>query len=68
MNDLLRKATNIHRFGDERDAARFFNLTPAAVRVFADALPGVFRAGPVVRFDKKVAAEWSAAKVLATIV
>jgi hypothetical protein len=63
MTELLMKADANHPFGDERDAAQFFNISPYAVKVFADKLPGVFRAGPAVRFDKRAAAEYAANKV-----
>ena len=64
---LSRRATSDHRFGDEIDAAQFFNTTPDRVRQLADRLPGCWRCGPLVRFDKRVAAEYAARKVFANI-
>ncbi|MEJ0094210.1 MAG: hypothetical protein WDN46_12470 [Methylocella sp.] len=65
--ELSRKAASHHRFGDETDAARFFNTSPSRVRLLADVLPGCWRCGPLVRFDKRVAAEYAAKQVIASV-
>jgi hypothetical protein len=64
---LFRKVTDNHRFGDEHDAARFFNMSVAAVRLHADKLPGCWRCGPAIRFDHRAAACYAADMVFATL-
>jgi hypothetical protein len=61
------KVTDLHRFGDEFDAARFFNMTVADVRLHADKLPGCWRCGPAIRFDHRAAANYAALKVFSTL-
>ncbi len=65
--ELSRKATANHPFGDERDAAAFFNMSPRRVRMLADVLPGCWRCGPAIRFDKRIAATYAAQKVFASL-
>lgn len=64
---LFRKVRQQHRFGDEYDAAPFFNMSVAAVRLHADRLPGCWRCGPAIRFDHRAAACYAADKVFATL-
>lgn len=64
---LFRKVTLHHRFGDEHDAARFFNMSVAVVRLHADGLPGCWRCGPAIRFDHRAAACYAADMVFATL-
>lgn len=63
----IRKVTDYHRFGDELDAARFFNMSVADVRLHADKLPGCWRCGPAIRFDHRAAANYAALKVFSTL-
>jgi hypothetical protein len=64
---LFRKVTHRHRFGDEHDAAQFFNMSVGAVRLHADKLPGCWRCGPAIRFDHRAAAYYAADRVFATL-
>jgi hypothetical protein len=63
----IRTVIDHHRFGDEFDAAQFFNMTVADVRLHTDKLPGCWRSGPAIRFDHRAAANYAALKVFSTL-